>query len=283
MVKQLDDPAQESPYPPIFVVTGSMQGVGEQLVHTILAQFHGVDVPIKTFSCIRTLEQLEPIVTKAAKSRALIIHTMVSAEMRHALIDMAREHGVQAIDLAGPLMDYLSRVLDQEPAGQPGLYRKLHETEFKRIEAIEFTLDHDDGVKAEEWHQADIVLLGVSRVFKTPLSLYLAMMTWKVVNIPIVMDVPPRQELFELDRRRVVGLSIDPDQLLHHRQHRQRHLGAHGRPNYVDPLKLYEELEYARKIFRRGGFAKVDVTDKPIETSADEVIATVRRRLKSEA
>lgn len=277
------DTAQDSPYSPIFVITGGLHGVGEQLAHTILAQFQGADVPVKIYSCIREIEQLKPLITKAVKSKAIIVHTMVSPEMRHALVDMAQAHGVPAIDLAGPLMDYLSGLLDREPAGQPGLYRKLHETEFKRIEAIEFTLAHDDGVKAEEWHQADILLLGVSRVFKTPLSLYLAMMTWKVVNVPIVMDVPPRPELFEIDRRRVVGLTIDPDQLLHHRQHRQRHLGAHGRPNYVNPLKLYDELEYARKFFRRSGFAIVDVTDKPIETSADEVVATVLRRLKSEA
>ncbi|MCB0193031.1 MAG: kinase/pyrophosphorylase [Anaerolineae bacterium] len=273
----------DDPYPPIFVVTGSLHGVGEQLVHTILAQFHGADVPVQTYFCIREMNQIELLITEAVISNALIIHTMVSPDMRQALVAMAQAQGIMAIDLAGPLMDYLSILLNREPSGQPGLYRKMHEVEFKRNEAVEFTLAHDDGVKAEEWHEADIVLLGVSRVYKTPLSVYLAMMTWKVVNVPIVMGVTPRRELFELDRRRVVGLMIDPDQLLHHRQYRQRQLGVHGRSNYVDPVKLFEELEYARKVYRRGGFATVDVTDKPIETTADEVVATVTRRLKSEA
>ncbi|MCB0168043.1 MAG: kinase/pyrophosphorylase [Anaerolineae bacterium] len=272
----------EAPYPPIFVVTGSLQSVGEQLVHTILAQFQGADVPIKTFFYVREVNQLEPLIMEAVTSNAIIVHTMVSSTMRQALVSMAQAHGIMAIDLAGPLMDYLSGLLGQEPAGLPGLYHTLHETEFKRNEAVEFTLGHDDGVKAEEWGQADIVLLGVSRVYKTPLSVYLAMLTWKVVNVPIVLNVPPRQALFDLDRRRVVGLTIDPDQLLHHRQHRQRQLGVQGRSQYVEPLKLYEELEYARNIYRRGGFATVDVTNKPIETTADEVVAAVLRRLKSE-
>ena len=272
-----------APYPPIFVVTGSLHGVGEQLVHTILAQFQGADVPVKTYFLVQELDQLEPLIMKAVTTNAIIVHTMVSPEMRQALVSMAQAQGIMAIDLAGPLMDYLSGLLEQEPIGQPGLYRQLHETEFKRNEAVEFTLAHDDGVKAEEWHQADIVLLGVSRVYKTPVSVYLAMLTWKVVNVPIVLNVPPRRELFELDRRRVVGLTIEPAQLLQHRQYRQRQLGVQGRSQYVDPVKVYEELEYARKIYRRGGFATIDVTDKPIETTADEVVAAVLRRLKSEA
>lgn len=272
-----------APYPPIFVVTGSLHGVGEQLVHTILAQFQGADVPVKTYFLIQELDQLEPLIMKAVTTNAIIVHTMVSPEMRQALVSMAQAQGIMAIDLAGPLMDYLSGLLEQEPIGQPGLYRQLHETEFKRNEAVEFTLAHDDGVNTEEWHQADIVLLGVSRVYKTPVSVYLAMLTWKVVNVPIVLNVPPRRELFELDRRRVVGLTIEPAQLLQHRQYRQRQLGVQGRSQYVDPVKVYEELEYARKIYRRGGFATIDVTDKPIETTADEVVAAVLRRLKSEA
>ena len=273
----------DAPYPPIFVVTGSLHGVGEQLVHTILAQFQGADVPVKTYFLIQELDQLEPLIMQAVTTNAIIVHTMVSPEMRQTLVSMAQAQGIMAIDLAGPLMDYLSGLLEQEPIGQPGLYRQLHETEFKRNEAVEFTLAHDDGVKAEEWHQADIVLLGVSRVYKTPVSVYLAMLTWKVVNVPIVLNVPPRRELFELDRRRVVGLTIEPAQLLQHRQYRQRQLGVQGRSQYVDPVKVYEELEYARKIYRRGGFATIDVTDKPIETTADEVVAAVLRRLKSEA
>lgn len=273
---------QQTSAPPIFVVSGSLKGVGEQLVDTILAQFPGAHVPVEITSLVREVEQIDQIVSKAAAAGGIIVHTMVDPEIRQALLERASAKNVFTIDLAGPLMDRLTGLLDQEPVGKPGLYRELHETQFTRIEAIEFTLAHDDGTRFQEWDQAEIILVGVSRVYKTPLSLYLAMLGWKVANVPLVMGVPLRKELFGLDRRRIVGLTIDPDQLLHHRQHRQRHLGVQGMSTYVDPLKLYEELESARKLFRRSGFAVVDVTDKPIETSADEVLAVVSRRLRTE-
>jgi regulator of PEP synthase PpsR (kinase-PPPase family) len=143
---------------------------------------------------------------------------------------------------------------------------------------------HDDGKNIQGWPQAEIVLVGVSRVGKTPLSMYLAVRGWKVANVPLVPDVSPPSKLFELDRRRVVGLTIEAGQLIDHRQQRQRSLGVSGAGSaYVDPAKMYEEVETARKLYRRNGFAIVNITDKPIEESADEVIALVTRRLKNQS
>ncbi len=109
------------------------------------------------------------------------------------------------------------------------------------------------------------------------------MLGWKVVNVPLVMGLPPPAELFELDRRRVIGLNVDPGQLLIHRQHRQRQLGAGGRSAYTDPVKLYEEVEAAHRLFRRGGFRELDITDKPIETIADEIITIITRQFRDES
>jgi regulator of PEP synthase PpsR (kinase-PPPase family) len=145
---------------------------------------------------------------------------------------------------------------------------------------------HDDGAHPQGWPQAEIVLVGVSRVGKTPLSMYLSVLGWKVANVPLVPELrqslrsPP--ELFELDRRRVIGLSIEPGQLLAHRQQRQRRLGALGPSAYSDPGAIYEESEAARQIFARGRFSVIDVTDKPIETTADEIVERVTRQGSSE-
>ena len=182
----------------------------------------------------------------------------------------------------GRLLSHLSGVLDQEPAGQPGLYRQLRQAYFDRVEAIEFTMAHDDGKNQQGWGRAEIILVGVSRVGKTPLSMYLAVRGWKVANVPLLPEIPPPPKLFELDRRRIVGLIIEPGQLIDHRQQRQRRLNVSGGSAYTDPVKLYEEIEEARKMYRRNGFAMVDITDKPIEESADEVIGLVTRRLQTQ-
>jgi regulator of PEP synthase PpsR (kinase-PPPase family) len=181
----------------------------------------------------------------------------------------------------GRLLSQLANVLGREPRGQPGLYRQLRQAYFDRIDAIDFTLAHDDGRNPQGWSAAEIVLLGASRVGKTPLSMLLAVQGWRVANIPLVPKVPVSETLFELDRRRVVGLTIEPRQLLAHRQQRQKRLGVSGGGgSYTDLVQLYEEDEAARRLYRRGGFAVIDATDKPIEESAGEVIALMNRRLR---
>jgi regulator of PEP synthase PpsR (kinase-PPPase family) len=278
------NPDRQTPNKPsIFIVSGGVGASGEQLVRTALAQFQDADVPVIIVPHVREAAQVEEAVKRAAEVSGTIVHTLVDVDMRRALIRLARDRNVVAIDLMSRLLSRLTDLLEQEPAGQPGLYRQLRQTYFDQVEAIEFTVAHDDGRNPHEWHLAEIALAGVSRVGKTPLSMYLAVKGWKVANIPLLSGVPPPPELFRLDRRRVVGLTIEPGQLLPHRQQRQRGLGVAGGSAYIDPTQLYEEVEVARKLFRRSGFAIVNVTDKPIEESADEVIALVTRRLKREA
>ena len=274
---------QISNRPPIFIVSGGVGASGEQLVRTALAQFKGVGVPVVIVPQVHDAAQVEKAVTRAAESGGTIVHTLVDEEMRQTLTRLARERNVPAIDAIGRLLSHLTEVLDQEPIGQPGLYRQLRQAYFDRVEAIEFTMAHDDGKNIQGWAQAEIVLVGVSRVGKTPLSMYLAVRGWKVANVPLVPDISPPPKLFELDRRRVVGLTIEPGQLIDHRQQRQRTLGVSGAGSaYIDPTKMYEEVDAARRLYRRNGFAIVNITDKPIEESADEVIALVTRRLKSQ-
>lgn len=265
--------------PPIFVVSGSMGTLGEQVARSVMPQFRDAYVPVKVFKRVQQVCQLEEVIAKAVETNATIIHTLANPDMRQLLIDQARKYNVVAIDIVGPLIERLTQVLGIEPVGKPGLYRELNETYFKRISAIEFTLAHDDGMNYQGWPQAEIVLVGVSRAGKTPLSLYLSMLGWKVANVPVVQDIPPRPSLFELDPRRVVGLTIDPLRLLDHRQQRQRRLGAGGNSTYDNLADLYEEIKEARRIFRQGGFRIINVTNKPIETTAGQIIDLVTRNM----
>jgi regulator of PEP synthase PpsR (kinase-PPPase family) len=263
---------------PIFVISGGTGASGEQLVRTALAQFEDATVPIILVPHVRKTSQIEKVVQQAAATEGTIVHTLVSIELRTVLINLARERNVVAIDLMGQLLLRLTKLLGREPLGQPGLYRQLREDYFKRIEAIEFTVDHDDGQKPNDLHRAQIVLTGVSRVGKTPLSMYLSTRGWKVANVPLVKEVGAPKALFEIDRRRVVGLTIDPDQLVLYRRRRQHSLGVPRETAYTDVDEIAAEVKFACQVFQRGQFAVVDITDKPIEESAEEVIAHVTRR-----
>jgi regulator of PEP synthase PpsR (kinase-PPPase family) len=263
--------------PPIYIVSGGTGASGEQLVHTILVQFPGCQIPVITIAHVRQVAQLEAAVARAATDGGFIVHTLVNAHLRHALNRLTQERHVAAIDLMGNLFDYLSRILGQEPAQQPGLYRQLHQDYFERVAAIEFTIAHDDGQRSQDWPLADIILVGVSRVGKTPLSIYLSVLGWKVANAPLVPGLSPEPELFKVDHRRVIGLNIEPGQLLAHRQQRQQRLGTSGPSAYTDPAQLYEEVMAARRLFKQGGFSVIDVTDKPIEASADDIIKLMAR------
>jgi hypothetical protein len=274
----MDTLSQPSNPHTIFIVSGASGASGEQLVHTVLAQFPESRVKVITIPNVRFESQIAEALERAKAAQATLVHTLVDAGLRTRLVTLAAEQGVTAIDLMGVLLERLSQVLGQKPAGQPGLYRQLNKAYFDRVAAIEYTMAHDDGKNPENWSQAEIVLVGVSRSGKTPLSLYLSVLGWKVANVPLVpgLDLPP--ELFQLDPQRVFGLMVDVGQVLAFRQQRQQRLGVIGQSDYTDPEKIHEELQYAAKICQRGGFTSINVTDKPIESIADEVVRLITAR-----
>lgn len=263
----------------IMIVSGGMGTSGDQLVRTALAQFGNADVTVSIVAQVRQAEQIEAVVAQASATNAIIVHTLVDTDLRRKLVELADEKQVAHIDLIGQLLDNLEQRLHQKPLEQPGLYRKLRERDLKRIEAIEFAVAHDDGQRIHELSQAEIVLTGVSRVGKTPLSVYLSTLGWKVANVPLVKDIQPPSELFEVDPRRMIGLTIEPGQLVAYRQRRQHHLGTSGRSAYSEPQALVEELEFAQRIFRQGQFTVVDMTDKPVEEGSHEIAAIIMRNL----
>ena len=273
--------AEGSKPAPVFVVSGGEGSSGEQLARTVLAQFPDVDVPVVIVPHVRTSEDLEHALDQTLAQGGMVVHTLVDEHLRVLMERRAHERGIAAIDLMGGLLMHLSGVLGRPPSGRPGLYRQQREAYFKRVDAIAFTVAHDDGQRIDELPLAQIVLVGPSRCGKTPLSIYLSVSGWRVANVPLIPEMEPPAVLRQMDPRRVVGLTIEPGQLVIHRQWRRQSLGIPDSVPYVNAERIYEEVAAARAFCRREGFGLVNVTDKPIEASAEEVIALVTRRLRS--
>lgn len=221
------------------------------------------------------MDQLVQTLDQIASRGGIVIYTVVDPVMREALVRLAAERNIPTVDTVGDAISHMAEALGHEPLGQPGIYHGQEEAYVERIKAIEYTVDHDDGRNPKELREADVVLTGVSRVGKTPLSIFLSVLGWKVANVPLVPSLPPPEELFQIDRRRVIGLVIDESELAHHRHFRQRSMAGTAGRSYTDPSSLYDEMDMARRVFRKGGFAVVDVTNKPVEESADEIIARI--------
>ncbi len=268
-------PAGKAGAATVYIVSGGAGVSGEQIVETVLAQFPGSRVPVVSVPHVREMKQIEEVVEKVRSAGGTVVHTLVDDSLREALVRLGKKYKIVTIDLMGGLLDRLTEVLGRDPLGRPGLYRQLHRDYFRRVEAIDFTVAHDDGQRSDDLGSADIVLIGVSRCGKTPLSMYLAVQGWKVANVPLIMNIPPPPELFQIDRHRVIGLSIEYEQLLVHRKKRQERMGTTGRSAYANPSKVFEEMEAARGIYAKGGFSIVGVTNKPIETIADEITGLV--------
>jgi [pyruvate, water dikinase]-phosphate phosphotransferase / [pyruvate, water dikinase] kinase len=262
----------------IFVVSGGRGLAGNHMVQSLLIQYPGNNIPVVIFPGISKEEQLPDVIAQAKRENALITHTMVDPMVRKKMNVLCEEYGVRKIDFMGDLADYLDKELDIEPLQHPGLYRKSNQEYFERIEAIEFTLSHDDGMGHERLHNAEIILTGVSRVGKTPLSVYLAMFGWKVANVPLVKGIHPPKELYEVDPNRVFGLHIGLSQLIMHRKKRMESWTNHQNDLYIDEDAVREEFRHAMFVFKRGGFTVLTVTNKPIESTANEIINIMSER-----
>ncbi|TAK14715.1 MAG: kinase/pyrophosphorylase [Anaerolineae bacterium] len=265
---------------PVYIVTGGQGSSGLGMVHAILKQFPSHNIPVETKNFVKEPGEIDAVIQKAAADGGVIVHTLVVDEMRAHLLAACAAHGVAQVDLLGPLQEHLSRVLGVPALQAPGRYHELYKDFFQRIDAIEYTLSHDDGKNPDGWPEADILLVGPSRTSKTPLAYYLADHGWKVANYPVVLNIQPPAILWELDRRRVFCLDIDPNLSLKYRQQRQRTLGVDAvGADYTDPLKIVEELEFSRSLCKRGKFTRLEVTDTPVEGSSGEIERKMEERL----
>jgi len=264
----------------IYTVSDASGATAERVVKSALIQFDAENVEVIRFGEIRTKEQVCQIIAEAAKHRGIIVHTLVSEELRHLMVTEGRLMDVTTIDIMGPLLVRLSEMFSLKPKGIPGGMTPFDRGYLERIEAIDFTVRHDDGKNPHELNEADIVLVGVSRTSKTPLSFYLAYRGWKVANVPVILDVEPPEELFRLPKHRVVGLVISPQRLAELRKVRVERLGTVAH-KYADLEYIHQELTYAYQIFeRRKDWPLVDVSLKPIEEAASEILSLLGKTLQ---
>ena len=258
----------------IYAVSDATGMTAEGVVRAALSQFEGSEVFVERRGGVRNVDQVRQIVGEASIKGAIIVHTLVTAELRRRILADGRTANVATIDLMGPLLVRLADALNIQPVSQPGLFHPYGSSYMDRVDAIDFTVRHDDGKNVDDIEKAEIVLVGVSRTSKTPLSIYLAYRGWRVANIPLILGIEPPPLLFKLPRRRVVGLIVKPDRLVELRQARVEHLGTPAR-GYADLEYVQKEIAEAYEIYERGGWPLVNVTAKPIEETAEEVIALV--------
>lgn len=259
----------------IVIVSDGTGETAYRVMRAALAQFKDTLVGFKWQQGVRSIEQVDEVVATAASLGALIAYSLVLPDLRQELVERSRVRGVECFDVIGPALLHLSDWLGAAPMQQPGLAHQIDADYFQRIVAMEFMVQHDDGRNPDQLDQADLVLVGVSRTSKTPLSVYFAYRGWLVGNVPIVLGIEPPPLLFQLARERVIGLSVRPERLAALRGERQRRMGMGG--SYADPATIREEMLYAQSIFTRGGWAIVDMSVRSIEEAAAEILALIGR------
>jgi [pyruvate, water dikinase]-phosphate phosphotransferase / [pyruvate, water dikinase] kinase len=251
----------------------------ENVAKAGLAQFEGVEAVKHFWPMVRSEGHLDRVLSEIAAKPGLVIYTLVNSTVRRRLETRCAALGLHAISALDPVIDALSRLLGKETVARPGLQHIMDDAYFDRVEAIHYTIAHDDGVASEDWDEADIVLAGVSRSSKTPTSIYLANRGFRVANIPLVVESPPPPILFRLTKPLVVGLTTSPDRLIQIRRNRLLSLNQAATTAYVDEERVAKELSYARRIFSDNGWPVIDVTRRSIEETAAAIInlATERR------
>ena len=234
-------------------------------------QFEHARAKMMVFHDIDSKAGLKKILTQARTDKALIAFTFVRKEMRDSATEYCLKNKIYHLDILGPLINNLSSYLRLEPLETPTLLRKVDERYFKRIDAIEYTMGHDDGRGVERLKDADVVLVGLSRTSKTPTSLFLAQEGYKAANVPIVPGIPLPEELFEIDQHKIVCLNVDPEVLQKVRKTRQKHSAL--KPSYSDFRKVFGEVEYVWDLVKKNrSWTVVDTTNKSIEETAWEII-----------
>lgn len=252
----------------------------ENIAKAGLAQFDGVETVKHFWPMVRSEGHLDRVLVEIAQRPGLVIFTLVNHEVRQRLETRCHALGLPTVAALDPVIAALSRVLGQEAMEKPGRQHMLDAAYFARVEAIQFTIAHDDGIASEDWEDADIVLAGVSRSSKTPTSIYLANRGFKVANIPLVPEAPPPSSLFQLMHPLVVGLTTSPDRLVQIRRNRLLSLNQAPETAYVDQEAVTAELAFARRLFSDNGWPVIDVTRRSIEETAAAIINLVNERRK---
>jgi len=276
-MKRIDSKKRPTKKKVIYLVG---EGTGEtisRIARASLVQFNRENVEVKTFFLVTEKKYISRIAKQAAEDKALVAFSIVQPDLRDFLIREAEHHGIKAIDVIGDFIVQLSIFLKEKPMAIPGRQYILDEEYFRRIDAINFAVKHDDGKLPQGLKLADLILVGISRTGKTPLSTYLANQGWKVANVPIHPDMLPPEEVFQVDHRKVFGLIISVESLVKLREARLKQLGLEPYAKYADPVRVSDEIEWSREFFKQHPrWRVVDISNKAIEEAAASIVNAYR-------
>jgi hypothetical protein len=265
----------------VFIVSDSSGLTCETVVKAALTQFSTTNVHIRKYSQVRTVQELRKIMEEAAGVSGVVAFTFVITELRREVIALSLQLGVPIIDILGPVLSRLQDLLELSPLSVPGLFRHLNQDYYERIECINFAVKHDDGRNIKDIEQADLVLLGVSRTSKTPISIYLAYRGIKTANVPVVFGRPLQEQLLKIPPTKVIGLTVDPERLRDIRLVRANRLKMELSDPYVSLDEIKKEVNYALTLFRQYNFTILDVTSRSIEEAATAIMEIFGKRAKS--
>ena len=263
----------------IYILSDSIGETGEQVARAAVSQFYPERYEIRRFPYITGEDQITEVFEEAKNEKSIVIYTIVIEKLKNFIIEMGTLYNIPVVDLMTPALEALENVLEYEPKRESGLIRKLDEKYFKKVEAVEFAVKYDDGKDTRGIKKADIVLVGVSRTSKTPLSMYLAHKHFKVANVPLVPEVPVPEEIFAKDVKRVFGLIANPFKLNEIRQERLKSLGLNNNANYASIERINLELEYSKKIMEKLNCTVIDVSNKAVEETAGIVMDYMKKNL----
>lgn len=260
----------------IYILSDSVGETAEYLARAIAEQFKPVTYETRKFPYVDSVQTVKEIVAEAAATNSLLIFTIVLEPIRDAIVEQCEKLNVPCFDVMSPLLDFFEATLHEKPMREAGIIHRLDENYFKRVEAVEFAVKYDDGKDPRGVKKADVVIIGVSRTSKTPLSMYLAHKNVKVANIPLVPEVPVPEELYEISNKKIIGLTTNPIKLNEIRQERLKALGLSDSANYASLERILQELDYADNIMRRVGCPVIDVASKAVEETANIILEIMK-------
>lgn len=261
----------------VYICSDSVGETAEAVVLAAIRQFDSYQVKIKRFSHVKSENEIRDLMEEVATSHGFIAYTLVQPELREMIKQEAIRLEVRAVDIMGPMMQAFIDTFNGSPSSKPGLLHEMDEDYFRRVEAIEFAVRNDDGRDARGFFKAQLVVIGISRTSKTPLSIFLAHKRIKVANLPIVPEVKPASELFQIPKKRIVGLTMDPEKILKIRSERLKAVGLPYGSKYANLQRIMEELEFADHLMKQLGCLVIDVSDKAIEETAGIIMEKMDR------
>ena len=262
----------------IYILSDSIGNTAEHVAKAAIAQFEINDFFIRKFSYVNDIQILENIFKEVVgQKNVMLLYTIVHKELIEKIKEFSNQHNIKSVDLLSPILNSIQSITGVEPLEQTGMLRKLNDLYFKRVESIEFAVKYDDGKDPRGVLKADLVIVGISRTSKTPLSMYLANKNIKVANIPLVPESTPPKELFQVSSQKVIGLTNSPEKLNEIRKERLNALGLPNGSSYADMNRILEEIDYAENIMKKIGCPIINVANKAIEETAEIIIAYLKR------